>query len=297
MIRCRSADVAAPAKINLGLEILGRRPDGFHEIRSVLAMVELHDDLSFVSVPGRENSTISGVAGVAPEDNLIKRSISLFHERIAGDGYDVQVTKRIPAPAGLGGASANAAATLLALNAMHGVPLPSAALSQIAASLGSDVPFFLGSPAALARGTGIDLCALPPPSGWVLIVVPTLDLPAKTATLYGLLEPGDFSDGSIAERIADHLQAHEAIPPHMLSNAFERPLRMVAPSIIDVRARMTEAGCPRVALSGAGPAHYSLFGSTEAVRAAASRLSPTLLPGERMFTTAFRTAALTVKCM
>lgn len=291
-----SAHVHAPAKINLGLEITGRRQDGYHEIRSVLAMVDLVDDLRVTLDTNLPNSRVTGIPEVAAQDNLITRAITAFRSYAQIENiYDVCVHKQIPAPSGLGGASSNAAATLLALNGLHGHPLSEDELHLLGAQLGSDVPFFLGSAAASVSGTGTSLTPLPAPSGWVLIVVPSVDLPAKTATLYSRLTPRDFTDGRRAEEIAEHLSSGRTIPVGLLHNAFERPLGAIAPDITNLVTRMAGAGCPHVALSGAGPAHYTLFPEEGAANEVARRISGMLKPGERLLIAPFRATPLSVE--
>ena len=291
-----SAHVHSPAKINLGLEITGRRQDGYHEIRSVLAMIDLVDDLWVTLNAGLPNSRVIGIPEVTAEDNLILRAITAFKSRAnIKNIYDVCVRKQIPAPSGLGGASSNAAATLLALNVLHGHPLSEDELHFLGAQLGSDVPFFLGSAAASVSGTGTSLTPLPAPCGYVLIVVPSLDLPAKTATLYSMLTPRDFTDGRRAEEIGEHVSRGRAVPAGLLHNAFERPLEIIAPDIRNLVKRMAEAGCPHIALSGAGPAHYTLFSEEGAASEVARLMSGRLKPGERLLTAPFRATPLSVE--
>lgn len=290
------AHVLAPAKVNLGLEITGRREDGLHDIESILAMVELSDELWFAVDEELPHSWISGMPEVAQKDNLITRAIAAFSSRTGSKAsYDVRVNKFIPAPSGLGGGSSDAAATLLALNRMHGDPLSVDELRLLGANLGSDIPFFLGSPAALASGIGTTLASLPAPQGWVLIIVPLLDLAAKTAVLYGKVTPDDFTSGQRVRRVAESIRAGSPVSSPWLQNAFERPLRAVAPGIENVVARMVNAGCPHVALSGAGPAHYSVFPHEEPANAAADRMRESLRPNEHLFIAPFRTTPLFVK--
>ncbi len=252
--------IASPAKVNLGLEILGKRDDGYHEIRSVLAMVDLCDDIVFTRLTGHGRSRISGMPGVPDEGNLILKAIRAFNTATSLEtAWQVDVTKRIPAPSGLGGASSNAACTLFALNHAAGNPLASAELYGIAAQLGSDVPFFLGTPAALVTGTGTDLTPVAAPRGWVLICAPKLDIEAKTARLYSSLAPSDFSDGRRVHAAVDALTSRGMPGPQSLSNAFARPLEALLPSIGRLREDMRTAGVEFPILSGAGPAHYAIF--------------------------------------
>lgn len=151
-------------KVNLLLNILGKRPDGFHELETVMHPVALHDDLTFT------RGALSGVNfscddPTLPTDgrNLVVRAANLFlKETQAADGVTISLRKRLPIAAGLGGGSGNAATTLLALNEIFGQPLSPEGLSRLAASLGSDVPFFLQNLPALATGRGEVITPLPP---------------------------------------------------------------------------------------------------------------------------------------
>lgn len=267
----------APAKLNLGLEIIGKRPDGYHEIRSVMTTIGLADRLTFTPAGDRDTVRIDGVPDVALRHNLIFRAIEAFIARTGIRGsYHVTVEKHIPSPGGLGGASSDGAATLRALNAMHGEPLDPRVLLGIGATLGSDVPFFLGPSPALASSTGTDLTPLPPIRGYAVLVVPRLGLMAKTATLYTALAPSDFSDGSRAGRVAASI-AHGDLPgPADLANAFVRPLYALAPDLPATADAMLDSGAPSAALSGAGPAHFVLFRDRAAAHALAARLHTTM---------------------
>ena len=292
------ARILTPAKINLGLEITGRRADGYHEMRSVLAMIDLNDELTFTLRDNASSSHIEGMPGVPQEDNLIIRTIAAFASRTGIEiSCNVAVQKRIPAPAGLGGGSSDAAATLLVLNQVCGCPLTTEEIRALGAGIGSDVPFFLGSPAALAGGTGTTLAPLPAPEGWVLIVVPPLDLPAKTATLYSRIEPMEFSDGRNVEQVAQCIRLGKGIPKELLTNTFERALGALVPDIGDLVQRMRHAGCEHVALSGAGPGHYSIFENGDMANEVAQRLKEWLKPGEQQFVAPFRSKPLTIEIL
>ncbi|CAA9547793.1 MAG: 4-diphosphocytidyl-2-C-methyl-D-erythritol kinase [uncultured Thermomicrobiales bacterium] len=253
-----AVDVRAPAKINLGLEILGKRKDGYHEIRSVLAMIDLNDDLRVQR--GAQRYGTSSVEGVPADLNLIDRAIQLFQARSITDArFSYQVTKRIPIAAGLGGASSDAAAVLSSVNHLLGHPLTHDQLSELAATLGSDVPFFLGDPVAFVEGTGTRITPVPAISSAVLLIVPNIAIPRKTATLYGLITTDDLSPGTRIDRTLRHLRA--GLPPDQadLHNAFAAPLYTLVPSLAAVPAALRDSGCVRFGLSGAGPAHYALL--------------------------------------
>ena len=153
----------SPCKVNLLLNILGKRPDGFHELETVLQPVTLFDVLRFERSASGVQLTCSDPALPIDSSNLVHRAAGAFLAAAAlKDGVRVHLEKRIPTAAGLGGGSGNAATTLLALNDLFGQPLTGHRLEAIAASLGSDVPFFLQSRPALATGRGENIQPLAP---------------------------------------------------------------------------------------------------------------------------------------
>jgi len=168
----------SPCKINLLLNILGRRPDGFHELETVMYPVNLCDRLSFERGGRGVALTCSDASLPMDSGNLVHRAATAFLEAAQiNDGVRVYLEKRIPVAAGLGGGSGNAATTLLGLNELFGQPLPAEKLQELAASLGSDIPFFLQTKPALATGRGEN-------------VQPFDFFPALRGTMFLLIHPG-----------------------------------------------------------------------------------------------------------
>ncbi len=246
--------IRAPAKLNLGLEILGRREDGLHEIRTLMAMLDFGDDVLITSA---SNTTVRGVPGVARDTNLIARAVDAF---ATTSGIDVRavisVTKRVPLAAGLGGASTDAAATIYALNCLTDAPVSHADLLSLAAGLGSDVPFFLGSPLALSTGTGTDLTPLDPVPFEVFLIDPGVTIPNKTRSLYASLEERDFSGGSRIDTAASLLKGSNVPCRDLLANAFDRPLFNLNPELGALRETLERIDSLAVGTSGAGPVQY-----------------------------------------
>jgi 4-diphosphocytidyl-2-C-methyl-D-erythritol kinase len=280
MIDQRSLTVRTPAKLNLGLEILGRRADGYHEIRTVMATIGLFDTLRITAAREAGVSSVTGVPSVEPVDNLITKAIDVFAEATGEDlAVDVSVKKAIPSPGGIGGASSDAAATLLALDAMTGTALPKDDLLDMAARIGSDVPFFLEGCVALATGTGTTLTPLAAFHAYAVLVVPALDIPAKTASLYGSLNTEDFSQGSQIDGVLTALETGLLPRGEHLRNAFVRPLYLLAPELTGLHSTLMNCGAPYVALSGAGPAHYVLFETGNDAHSLAHRVEREVNPG------------------
>lgn len=174
-----------PAKINLSLVVFGRRPDGFHELHTIMATIGLHDDLHIRRAAASGiDLRCTGQPSPAQKENLVYRAAKLLAE-LAGitPALGIRLHKRIPPGAGLGGASSDAAACLLGLNQMWDLHLSRNQLSELAARLGSDVPFFLHAPVALCRGRGEQVKPLPHRCSRSLVLI-LPDLSTPTADVY-----------------------------------------------------------------------------------------------------------------
>lgn len=250
-------DILAPAKINLGLEVLGRRSDGYHDIATVFQTVSVFDRIR-IQASSVDRVEVADTCEQI-ESNLASRAIEVARDAGVSEGaWQISIRKRIPLAAGMGGASSDAAAVLAAIAGETGST--SAAAQEAALRLGSDVPFFLRGGAALAHGRGERLTRLPRlASCWFVIVVPKVHIETKTARLYAALDPGDFSDGARALRVADALRSGRLPAWSDLANAFDRAIATLAPDVETVRRSMEQAGAPFAALTGAGPAHYTIF--------------------------------------
>ncbi len=280
----------APAKINWTLEVLGRREDGYHEVRTVLQAIDLHDELSFETSDGQGISI--GGSGIPDDEDLIAMAARRFCEAYETGGT-IHVKKSVPISAGLGGGSSDAAATLRLLNAANGSPWDDEELSAMAAELGSDVPFFLHGGTALAEGRGERVTPLPLPDvapTWLVVVVPPIAVPNKSALMYSLLEAADLSDGSTTGAFRHYVVNGGAPDPAMLINAFERAAEKMFPDLVKYRQWMIEAGTSSVHLSGAGPALFALTSGEAEARAIRARMNRPKM-GERVYVVRTLTAA------
>jgi 4-diphosphocytidyl-2-C-methyl-D-erythritol kinase len=257
----------SPAKINLGLEILGKRRDGYHEVRTILQAVSLFDDVE--AAPAERPALAINVPRLDHSENLALRAAQLWTDEIDPEhrSLHMTLTKRIPAAAGLGGASSNAASVLMIANALYGLEPEPAQLHGIAARLGSDVPFFLDGPAAVASGRGEALRPIPPLTGsWLVLATPDISIPKKTLTMYRSLTPDDFTSGELVAASAALLEAGKTLEARDLFNAFERPLLRQYPELELLPQVMRSYGATRTGLSGAGPTWYAIMnGEPEAV--------------------------------
>ncbi|MFC2016182.1 4-(cytidine 5'-diphospho)-2-C-methyl-D-erythritol kinase [Chloroflexota bacterium] len=251
--------VLTPAKLNLTLEVLAKRQDGFHEVRSVIQTINLCDSLSFQS--GENIEFKCDLPEWVAEESLISRAVSLLQEaRGCAKGATIEVSKRIPLLSGLGGDSSDAAATLRGLNQLWGLGLSPGELLEMAWQLGSDVAFFLYGGTALAEGRGEIVTPLPPlPHMWVVLAMPPVPrLPGKTKQLYASLKANHYTDGQITQRLVEELRAGREFTPSLLFNTFENVAFTRFSGLRVSRDHMTKIGATDVHLAGSGPALFTL---------------------------------------
>ena len=264
-------ELAAPAKVNLRLRILAREESGYHALETVFCALSLADRVVVArGDPGIRLTVDGGIDVGPPERNLAVRAAERFHREVgAAPAVDLHLTKRIPAAAGLGGGSSDAAAVLRALNALHGDPLPRAALLQMAIELGADVPFFLcGSPYALAWGRGERVMPLPPlPPRPVLVAHPGEAMPTAEA----FREVAALRGGAYAPEAAlidpDALGSWDGVAG-LACNDFEPVVLRRIPALAAGLAAMREAGARIALLAGSGSSIFGVFDSIEARDAA-----------------------------
>ena len=266
------------AKINLTLEVLGRREDGFHQVKTVMQTIDLADDLAVDPWATIQVDCDDPLLG--GEANLVWHAAQILSGlRGAGPGARISIRKRIPVGMGLGGGSADAAAALIGLNLLWELGLDMHELLPIAAELGSDVAFFLEGGTALAEGRGeviTQLPALPPLP--MIVFCPGSTILQKTAVMYSLLTPEQYSDGEATGRLVKLLRDGALTPenvPGLTCNVFEAVSQKVFPELDEIRVRLEDMGVGPVRLAGAGPAGFC-FPSTEAGLQAASSALQTL---------------------
>lgn len=272
-----NVEVTAPAKINLFLEVLAKRPDGFHEIETVIATVTLYDTLIFSPVEESAiilecRSASPAVANEIPRgpENLVWRAAELVR-RTAGitGGAKICLVKRIPAAAGLGGASSDAAATLVAANQAWKLHWPRERLAELAGKLGSDVPFFLTRGAAICRGRGEQIESIAPTRLHLVIARPPVGL--ATSAVYSICRPASAPQTSA--RLLNALKrGNVAAVGHALANGLQQAATSLTPWIdrlLDEFARMDVTGQQ---MSGSGSSCFAICRSARHARRTAARL-------------------------
>lgn len=279
----------AHGKVNLDLRVLGTRPDGFHELRTVFQAIELHDTLTSVERPGpfAVKCRMPGVP--LDESNLVWRAAAGLWKALgrAGDPRDAVVTidKTIPMQAGLGGGSADAAAALIALARLWG-GAPITLLREVGSGIGADVAFFLSGGTALGLGLGEEIYPLVDlPTYWIVIVRPPFGV--STAEAYAWYDD-DRTAGLKETRELQILPVPWPTRAAQMINDLEPPVVRRHPEITTLKASLREAGAVASAMSGSGSAVFGLFRS----RAAAARcVRPLSKGGNKAFLTRTLTRA------
>jgi 4-diphosphocytidyl-2-C-methyl-D-erythritol kinase len=251
----------APAKLNLALEIVRRREDGMHDLATIFQTVGLFDDLT---AEASDDLTLTGdTCGVAPTRNLVWRAADrMRRESNLSRGARLDLVKRIPLAAGLGGGSANAAATLRALRRLWSMASGDAQLHEIARELGADVPFLLRGGTAFAQGVGDEIERLPDLTDCWFVILTPCDAPAdKTRRAYAALEPTDRTDGGATRELSQAIRRGQSDALGSVPNAFERGADRMFPSLPSARAAFRAAGAPWVRLSGSGPTLFTAVAS------------------------------------
>jgi 4-diphosphocytidyl-2-C-methyl-D-erythritol kinase len=259
-----------PAKVNLYLRVRRRRPDGYHDLVTVMQPLTLADELT-VSPQGPGLRLACDHPGLPQgEENLVWRAALRFGQE-TGREVAAQITlgKRIPVAAGLGGGSSDAAATLLALNLLAGEPLDAVALKSLAGRLGADVPFFLCLGPAVARGIGTELSPLKLPPYWYVLLNPGMRL--STRWVYENLDLARLRGLSLLEE--------EGLNPEKPENWVHNDLEMVTltkfPELKDLIRDLGRLGARASGMSGSGPTIFGLFSTLKAAREAARQLRRT----------------------
>ena len=282
MMICRSA-----AKINLTLDLLAHRPDGYHELQSIVHTVGLWDTLTFEFDFGPGFSLRCNEPNLSGDDNLCLKAarawLSATRERglrLRFNGLRITLQKTIPAGAGLGGGSGNAAATLRALNAdFAGVsgpaPLDDTTLHAVAAKLGADVPFFLHGGCALMEGIGERLTPLPALTGWVVLVKPPLDL--STAAVYRQWDELGLASTKSTPVVQSELVGGDLSKvASALQNDLSSAARELGSNHEFLVNALLESGALGAQMSGSGSGVFGLFAGEEAARHAAVQMEERL---------------------
>lgn len=269
--------IKAPAKINLGLTVLRRRPDGYHDLSTVMQQLSLADTIMLE--PRREPgySFFCSIPALSGRSNLVCRAADLLLERAGAvlPGVKISLYKNIPAAAGLGGGSSDAAAALKGLSNYWTLGLSMAELSELAARIGSDVPYCLRGGTALAGGRGEQITPLPPlPFYWVVLALPP-GLFLSTGQGYGALDPMQFRQPPLEPLLRALRERNDQLLEDWFSrgrtNTFEEAVLPVYPHLQRLKNKFLSLGLSP-AMSGSGPTYFSLTESIIVAREAVCAL-------------------------
>ena len=242
-------DVAAPAKLNLFLHVTGRRADGYHLLQSVFMLLDWHDTLHFERRPGGKLSREDLGPPLPEEDLTLRAARALQQASGSGEGAHIRVLKRLPAEAGLGGGSSDAASCLLALNRLWNLRLPLSSLEKIGLSLGADVPFFLRGRNAWVEGIGEKITPVQLPAARFVVVKPARGLATKD--IFGHAALKRDSDSATISGFAAH-------PYGFGHNDLEPVARQICPEVDEVLQWLGSQGL-QARMTGSGSAVFALL--------------------------------------
>jgi 4-diphosphocytidyl-2-C-methyl-D-erythritol kinase len=262
--------VKTPAKINWFLLVLGKRPDGYHEIQSLMQAVSLYDTLA---IEEADTLSVSTDAAIPEEDNLVYRAGLLLRE-VSGTSKGARITlkKEIPLAAGLGGGSSDAACALNSLNGLWGLGLSVKTLSGLAARLGSDVPFFLNGRCAVAEGRGERVSPVSVGRSYALLLVkPPLGVSSARAYSGLTKTSGNINNIRLFVRAmeAGDFRSLRA----MMRNDLDAPVFSEHPEVGELKKRVAECGALVAAMSGSGPTVFGVFESRNKAEEAAKAIA------------------------
>jgi 4-diphosphocytidyl-2-C-methyl-D-erythritol kinase len=268
--------IPAFAKINLRLDILGKRPDGFHELRTIFQTISLHDELRLrasrrpkiaLSIEGNQP-----LSAEPPDKNLVYRAVEALRRELGiRGGVEIVLKKAIPAGRGLGGGSSDAAAALLGYLKFTRKRLPPARLLEIASSLGADVPFFLRGGRALGLNKGDEIYPLPDiPKLNILVVSPKeIHVPTPDAYRWLKAKPFELTKSAITSKLFEFCALCWSSQRTGLSNDFEGPVFRRHPRLDRIKRVLLQRGAAEASLAGSGSAVFGVFPSPAMARRAA----------------------------
>jgi len=266
----KKLQLKAPAKVNYRLDVLGKRADGYHELRMIMQRVDLCDDIE-IALSERPGIRVScGRAGVPDGPGNIAWRAADALVKLSGRevGIDISITKKIPVAAGLGGGSSDAATVLMGVNELLELGLSEERLMEIGVKLGADVPFFIFKKAALAEGIGDQLSALDKvPELWIVLVNPGIHV--STAWVYQNLQLTTKEDVAIVSRSYSSLDEVCAV----LSNDLEPVTFGRFPAVRELKEQMITSGARGSLMSGSGSTVFGLFADESGARRAADEIA------------------------
>lgn len=268
----RNLKLKAPAKINYLLNVVRRRQDGYHDLRMIMQLVDLCDDISVSLQDSPDIKVVCGTKGVpdGPGNIAWKAARTMLDIADSDMGAIIEITKNIPVAAGLGGGSSDAATVLMGMRELLELKLTDQRLMEIAVKLGADVPFFIFKKTALAEGIGEKLTAIPDiPKAWILLVNPGVHV--STAWVFRSLQ---LTNRRELNRLPQLFATHEELCS-IFSNDLETVTIPAFPVINEIKESLLRLGALASMMSGSGPTVFGLFRDLPSAERARSELSAT----------------------
>ena len=270
----REVRIPAYAKINLRLDVMGKRADGFHELRTIFQTISLHDDLRMsANSGGKIDLVISGnetLSNEPAQKNLVYRAVvALAAELKTSTGVKIELRKVIPAGRGLGGGSSDAAAALLGYLRLTGKKIPTERLMELAATLGADVPFFLFGGRALGVNKGDEIYPLPDIAKRALLVVSPKDIHVATPDAYRWLDAAQLTKSAAGPKLWEFCALCWSAQGDSLSNDFEQAVFQRHGRLGEIKRVLLQKGAAGASLAGSGSAVFGVFPSPVMARRAA----------------------------
>ena len=278
----------AYAKINLGLDVLRRREDGYHEVKMIMQTVDIYDVLTFVKAPAGVFHLSVDSAQIPDDDNnlVLKAARLLFATAGIDAGVEVTLQKNIPVAAGMAGGSTDAAATLIGLNALYDLRFTTEQLQEIGVKLGADIPYCIMGGTALSQGIGEILRPLPaPPRAHLVIAKP--DLMISTKYVYENLHANSLKVHPNIDGMIEALSNQDLTKMcSLMGNVLETVTEKENPIITQIKDLMKEQGATGALMSGSGPTVFSIFTEEEKARSCFQKIQEENL-AKQLFLTGF----------
>ena len=256
-----SIRLKARAKINLGLDVLGKREDGYHEVRMVMQTIGIYDRLILTKIPEEEIRITSNLAFLpVNENNLIYKAIKLLKDEYHfPGGVSVDLNKFIPVAAGMAGGSTDAASTMFGVNRLFGLNLSMGKMMELGVRLGADVPYCVMRGTALAEGIGEKLTRITPvPHMWILMAKPQINV--STRLVYEQLDMGGIQKHPDIDGIIRAIEAQDVVPiAQSMGNVLENVTVPLYPVIETIKQDMLSHGAINAMMSGSGPTVFGIF--------------------------------------
>ena len=283
-----SIRLKARAKINLGLDVLGKREDGYHEVRMVMQTIGIYDRLILTKIPEEEIRITSNLAFLpVNENNLIYKAIKLLKDEYHfPGGVSVDLNKFIPVAAGMAGGSTDAASTMFGVNRLFGLNLSMGKMMELGVRLGADVPYCVMRGTALAEGIGEKLTRITPvPHMWILIAKPQINV--STRLVYEQLDMGGIQKHPDIDGIIRAIEAQDVVRiAQSMGNVLENVTVPLYPVIETIKQDMLSHGAINAMMSGSGPTVFGIFVEKDMARRAYDKLEEEQL-AKQIFLTEF----------